>query len=165
MLIALFERSSQSQSGRGALPLCFPAPNWRSATLSLFSRWAGFRHGAVKTVLTGLGVWIDEVNRSIDDLIRAERHPVDEIGRSFNMEPCAIRARSVHMERMIGQNAAGCARAVAVNNDCRRQRRKTDDVIRIWLELENHSAGDIGRSVIDRYDRNLRTAFAGWNGD
>src|SRR6185369_9491720 len=71
----------------------------------------------------------------------------------------------VHMERIIRQNAAARAWAVAIDNNCRCLSRKTDHVIRIGLELENYSAGDIGRSIIDWHDRDLRAAFTGWNSD
>lgn len=165
MLIALFELSSQSQSGSGAAAALFFQHQSGYLQASLFSRRTGFGHGAVKTVLTGLGVRVDEINRTIDHLIRAQRRPVHQIARGFNVEPRAVWARSVHMERVIRQDAAGRAGAVAVDNNGRCLGWKTDDIIRICLEFENHGAGDIGRSIIDGYDRNLRAALAGRNND
>src|SRR5580765_63911 len=96
----------KSQSGSGALPLCFSSADLDICNLRLFSRWTDFGHRAVKTVLTGLCVGVDEVDRTVNNLIRAKRDPVHQISRRFNVEPRAVWTRSVHMERIIRQNAA-----------------------------------------------------------
>src|SRR5205814_10407932 len=69
----------------------------------------------------------------------------------------------VQVERAISQERSSRPRNPAIDDDSRGTTGKTDDVVRVRRYFQDHRAGDVGRTVINRQNRNLCRTFAGRN--
>ena len=131
---------------------------------ALLRRQAGFWHGAIESRWLAGSFGINEVNAAVDDLIGADRCPVNHVGGVFNMEPRAIRAGGVKMEHIPPQQAGAGVRRLAIENDDCGRCRSTDQIVGAWNEFENNGAGDVGRAIIQRHDGDGGAELAGQNG-
>ena len=62
-----------------------------------------FGHSAVEADLVLLGVGINEVKRTVEDLVGANGCPVAQVARAFDADPGAIRTRRRDVEALVGQ--------------------------------------------------------------
>src|SRR5579864_489415 len=92
--------SIEHLNGNGALE---SAPNRQpgKATLRLERRRVRFGNCAIESRIVAGGLRIDEIDRPVDDLVCANRSPINEVRRILDVEPIPIGSRSFQMKRPI----------------------------------------------------------------
>src|SRR5881394_3061624 len=81
---------------------------WRGCRSELFvRRQTWFRLGAVETRVHRRRVWIDKVQRAVGHDVRADRSPMDQVGRNFDAEAEPVGGRPAEVELVVRQHRAG----------------------------------------------------------
>ena len=139
--------------------------------MALLGRRIVLRHDLVE--LPGIvgGVHIHKINRALDHLIGADGRPVQQISRTLNAEPGAVRAGGIEMEAAVGQQARQRPRPPQplMKDHRSRAARESDDILRrrvgVRRQRENDGFGNIRRSIVYRHDGNQAAGSVGGKSD
>ena len=124
---------------------------------------ARFGHRAIETRWLAWRVRIDKVNPTIDDLIGTNRCPVDHVGRAFDVEPSAVRARGANVKEFARQQTRCRTGRPTVQNDRRCRCRTTDQIVGSRSYLQDDRTVQIGRAIILWHHGNGCLTLAGRN--